>query len=298
MFDQTTEQFVPAYASLANEVHQMKDFVRSIEERVPQRTMVFQLPYVPFLEHPAPVQMEHYDHSRPYLASRTLRWSFGAMPGRRGDAIQQSIAPLPAAEMIKKLCLAGYGGIWIDRNGYEDRAMSLCGELAGLLRVTPMENTNRRWVFFDMAEFNGTLRKSFTDQEWQQAQERTLNPVVPVWSGGFSFASGKEPDALRCCNARGRLELSNSSPRPRKCCLTMTVQTWHPEPAHLIVEGPGMSVTHLVSCEPRKLSLTCVVPPGSHTITFDCDAAKAPPDEDPRERVFVLSHFSIEDNDR
>jgi phosphoglycerol transferase len=298
VLDQTTEQFVPAYAKLAEEVHEMKRFVGSIEKEEPPGTMVFQLPYVPFLEHPAPVEMENYDHLRPYLASNTLRWSYGAMPGRREDAVQKAVAALPVAEMIKKLSVAGFGGIWIDRNGYADRAMSLCGELAGLLHATPMESGNRRWAFFDLAKFSGTYRKSFTDQQWQQSQERTLNPVVPVWSGGFSFASGVEPAVFRCCSSQGRLELLNSSPRPRKCCLTMNVQTWYPQPAHLVVNGLGVAVTNLVSCQPRKLLLTCVVPTGSHAITFDCDAAQAPPCEDPRERVFVLSCFSIEDIDQ
>jgi hypothetical protein len=297
VLDQTTEQFIPPYAKVAEEIAQMKRFVQGIEERVPPQTAIFQLPYAPFLEHPSPVEMEHYDHCRPYLASRNLRWSFGAMPGRRADAVQKSAAGLPPADMIKQLCLAGFGGIWIDRNGYRDRAMNLCGELAGLLHVTPIESSNRRWVFFDMAEFSATTRKTFTLAQWQQAQERTLHPVIPVWSGAFSFASGVEPDTARCCSSRGRLQLSNSSPRPRKCCLTMTVQTWYPQPAHLTVEGPGIAVTRLVSSEPRKFSLTCVVPTGLQAITFDCDAPAASAGEDPRKRVFVLSGFSIEDID-
>jgi phosphoglycerol transferase len=297
LVDQTTEHFVPAYAKLADEVREIKAFVQSIEKQVPPRTVVFQLPYVPFLEHPSPVAMAHYDHCRAYLASTTLRWSFGAMPGRRADAVQKSISAMPAAEMIKKLCLAGFGGIWVDHNGYADRATSLCSELAALLQVAPMESSNGRWVFFDMAKFNATCRKSFRDEQWQQAQERTLNPVIPVWTGGFSFPSGVEPATLRCCSSRGRLELSNSSHRARKCCLTLTAQTWYPQPAHLVINGLGIAATHVVSSEPRKVTMSCVVPPGLHAITFDCDAAQAPPSEDPRDRVFVVSRFSIEDVD-
>ena len=199
--------------------------------------------------------------------------------------------------MLKKLCLAGFGGIWIDRNGYADRAASLCKELAALLRVSPMESSNGRWAFFDMAKFNCTCRASFTDEQWPQAQERTLNPILPIWTGGFSFPSGAEPDTLRCCTSRGRLELSNSSHVARKCCLTFTVRTWHPQPAHLVINGLGIATTHLVSSVPRKLVMSCTVPPGLHAITFDCDAAQAPPAEDPRDRVFVVSRFSIDDVD-
>src|SRR5262249_21279454 len=132
ILDQTTEQFVPPYAKFAEEVRQIKSFVNSIERQVPPQTAIFQLPYVPFLESPSPVAMNHYDHCRPYLASTSLRWSFGAMPGRRADTVQKSVAALPAAVMVKQLCLAGFAGIWIDRNGYADQATSICGELGRL----------------------------------------------------------------------------------------------------------------------------------------------------------------------
>src|SRR5262249_15590070 len=102
----------------------------------------------------------------------------------------------------------------------------------------------------------------------------------------------------RCCSAHGRLQLSNSSRRPRKCCLTMTVQTWYPQPAHLVVECDGIAATHLVSCEPRKVTLMCVVPTGSQVIMFDCDAPRAPSGEDPRDRVFVVSQFCIQEVDQ
>ena len=166
--------------------------------------------------------------------------------------------------------------------------------VAGWLR----ESSNGRWVFFDMAQFAATWRKSFNDTEWQQAQEKTLYPVIPAWTGGFSFASGLEPDTVRCCRSRGRLELSNSSHRARKCRVTMTVQTWYPQAAHLVLKGLGIEETHVVSCQPRKVCLTCVVPTGRHAIMFDCDAAQAPADQDPRERVFMISRFAIEDIDQ
>src|SRR5262249_47786187 len=57
ILDQTTEHFVPPYATLAHNQHEMDDFVHSIENRVPSGTMIFQLPYVPFLEHQPPVNM-------------------------------------------------------------------------------------------------------------------------------------------------------------------------------------------------------------------------------------------------
>src|SRR5262249_41721570 len=117
VLDQTSAQFVPAYDSLANDQQQMLRFVRAIEEKLPAGSMIFQLPYMPFLQYVPQVKMSPFEHCRPYLVSRTLRWSYGAMPGRQADSFQKTAAALPAAEMVKRLSMAGFRGIWIDRDG-------------------------------------------------------------------------------------------------------------------------------------------------------------------------------------
>jgi phosphoglycerol transferase len=175
VLDQTTEQFVPNYAGLAADKEQIHQFVDAIEKTLPPQSMIFQLPYTPFLEYVPQVKMCHFDHCRPYLVSKTLRWSYGAMPGRQADLFQKGAAALPAGEMVKRLSIAGFRGIWLDRNGYIDRAGNLTAELGRLLQVAPMESRCGRWVFLDMTNFNCNFRKCFTDQN-DRAQISITNP--------------------------------------------------------------------------------------------------------------------------
>jgi len=294
VLDQTTEQFVPSYTALADEQRQMDQFVQAIQATVPARTMIFQLPYVPFLESLPPANMQNYDHCRPYLRSTSLRWSYGAMPGRRADAIQRSIAALHPVEMVGQLSLAGFGGIWIDRDGYADRALGLSAELSRVLSVNPLESGNRRWVFLDMATFNRQRKSSLSDSRWKREAEKVLNPILSRWTDGFSFAESAKAETWRCCSAQGRLELNNPLPRPQKCLLTMAIQTWHPQLANFNIQGLGVDQNEKVSSQPRSVSVTCLIPSGVHALTFACDAPRAPDAADPRDRVFVLRNFSLQ----
>src|SRR5262249_58037941 len=64
-----TERVRPAFAHDAA-------FVRRVEAAVAPQSMIFQLPYALFPEQGALGDMGDYDLLRPYLHSRTLRWSY------------------------------------------------------------------------------------------------------------------------------------------------------------------------------------------------------------------------------
>src|SRR5262249_49113932 len=121
VLDQTSGRFVPPYAALAKEFRHDTEFIGRIEATVPDGTRVFPLPYLSFVEHVAPDWMGAYDPLRPYLHSRRLRWSYGAMVGRGTDRWQRRVAEAEPPEMLAELSRAGFGGIWIDRVGIPDR---------------------------------------------------------------------------------------------------------------------------------------------------------------------------------
>jgi phosphoglycerol transferase len=87
--------------------------------------MVFQLPIMEFPESPAP-GVPPYDHFRPYLFSKHLRYSFGSMKGRQQDVWQKELARLPSFEQIvAALKDRGFSAIYINRNGFPDRAKGI-----------------------------------------------------------------------------------------------------------------------------------------------------------------------------
>ena len=138
VLDQTTTTFffVPEYEKTKVEYESEAEFVNRIEAALPQHAMVFQLPYMPFPESPNLHQMRAYEHYKAYLHSKTLRWSYGAPPGEKEDKWQQAVAAQPVPELIKSVRDAGFAGIYINRDGYEDHAEKLETELASTRNST------------------------------------------------------------------------------------------------------------------------------------------------------------------
>lgn len=120
-------------------------FTQDIENIVPVNSMIFQLPYMPFPENGPINNMADYDQARPYIHSNTLKWSYGAMKGREGDAKIKALAEMPVDEMIKELKNNGYAGIYLDRNGFIDKNIE--NQLTEILGL-PIENENKTSIFY------------------------------------------------------------------------------------------------------------------------------------------------------
>jgi hypothetical protein len=167
ILDQTSPHFVPPYEHIKAEYNSDADFVGRIEALVPENTMIFQLPYMPFPEHPPVHRMQDSDLFRGYLHSRTLRWSYGAMKGREGDAWQREVVRKPINELVETLAFIGFSGIYLDRYGYADHGEALETKLSAYLDVLPIVSANQRLVFFNLAKFTRKLREKHTTEEWQ-----------------------------------------------------------------------------------------------------------------------------------
>jgi phosphoglycerol transferase len=150
VLDQTTTTFffVPEYEKNKREYESDEDFVSRIEASLPPHSMVFQLPYMPFPESPPLYQMRPYEHYKAYLHSKTLRWSYGAPLGEEGDRWQQAVAGQPVQELVKSVRAAGFSGIYLNLDGYQDRGAKLKGELTAALGVEPIANREGNLVFF------------------------------------------------------------------------------------------------------------------------------------------------------
>jgi phosphoglycerol transferase len=126
-------------------------FISTLEARLTPGTMIFQLPYVAFPESPGPTpHMPDCDHFRAYLHSTTLRWSYGAMKGRKTDAWQKWIAEQPLDKMVRALVEAGFGGVYLNRKGFADEGATLEHGLAQLLGPPSLVSGDKTLVFFDL----------------------------------------------------------------------------------------------------------------------------------------------------
>ena len=114
-------------AKVARVVDADREFTRKLEGRVPKGSMIFQFPIMDFPESPFP-KVGSYDHFRPYLYSKDLRFSFGAVKGRPMLQWQGEIGRLPFPDAIHALETYGFAALYVNRNGFPDQGEGILKE--------------------------------------------------------------------------------------------------------------------------------------------------------------------------
>jgi phosphoglycerol transferase len=151
-----------------------EEFVLRLERELPPGAMVFQLPHGSLpVNAPRPPQAA-WDTARPYVVSRTLRWSFGSMLGRT-DRWPRTIEKLPPREMVERLALAGFSGIWVDRRSFPraDEARLVDG-LSEAVGAGPELSTGRRYCFFSIEEVRRRREAELGPAAYGAAQAEVL----------------------------------------------------------------------------------------------------------------------------
>jgi len=115
-------------AAIARQIASDRDFVARMEAALPPDAMVFQLPVMRFPEEPAP-GVPAYDHFRPYLFSKSLRFSYGSMKGRQREQWQQELGQMPLDKAVEKLKDLGFAAVYINRNAFPERGRQLVDQL-------------------------------------------------------------------------------------------------------------------------------------------------------------------------
>jgi phosphoglycerol transferase len=149
ILDQTSPS-AGSYEQYEVEYRADAEFVSRIEACVPAGTMIFQLPYARYVEHGPINGVRPYDMLRPYLHSRQLRWSYGAMGGREGDLWQRETVRKSMPEMLARISAAGFGGIYLDRFGFVDGGAAESAGLRTLLGAPLAISPNGRLEFFTL----------------------------------------------------------------------------------------------------------------------------------------------------
>lgn len=152
LIDQTGRGRVPDYAALRAQFNGDAQFVAEIERQLAPGAMVYQLPYFRFPEFPKSFALGEYELFRPYLHSKHLRWSYGAMKGRPADLGQRALAAEPLERQIATLVEMGFRGVTIDRFGYGDLATEIERELSHRLKQSPLVSPDGRMSFFKLAQ--------------------------------------------------------------------------------------------------------------------------------------------------
>ncbi len=91
--------------------------------------LVFQLPVLGFPEVAPPWRLGDYDHFRPFLATETLRFSYGVPKFRPRGRWQTEIERLQPLQLVQRLEEHGFAALYFNRLAFEDGGDRLLEEL-------------------------------------------------------------------------------------------------------------------------------------------------------------------------
>lgn len=289
IYDQTPNGLMPSneiYASFQND----QKFVSQIENILPKKAMIFQLPYVPFPENSPVYKMNDYDHFKGYLYSKTLRWSYGAMKGRRGDQWQSNIVTLPIEQFIKTIIATGFSGIYIDRYGYSDNGKELEAKLFLILRNKPIESDDKRLAFYNVLSYKKRL---LTQINFEKLRQECLGTPLLSWEGGFSELEGTATANWRWCAENGQLRIYNLLGKSQRVKIRMTIATGYSELSDLLITSKTFKAKLKVNMDGVLFVKTITVAPGANNICITCNAKRIYAPCDPRYLIFRVNNFKI-----
>jgi phosphoglycerol transferase len=117
-----------------------KEFFPEMERRLPDGAMVFQFPVHGFPENGPVHEMGDYEHFRPYLHTKNLRFSYGTVKGRKGSDWQAKLDDNKPLEVTTELVAKGFGHVLINRRAYVDQGVGLKNRLEGVGMREIMQN--------------------------------------------------------------------------------------------------------------------------------------------------------------
>jgi phosphoglycerol transferase len=296
ILDQTSSSFVLPYARYGQAFARDAEFVRQVESSLPPRAMVFQLPSIEFPEPMGPWgTMGIYDPVRPYLHSRRLRWSHGAMKGRQADRWRAWVAGKPLEEMVEALSCAGFAGIEVNRSGYADGGSDVEARLARVLGAGPsLVNRDGVHSFFWLADHAGRLRRRYGAAEWERRRREALAPLMIVWGSGF-YPEEKAPDyVFHWSRRRSELILLNTGLVPCRVSMRMRCIAGAPQSSALRIRGPGWETRLGIDGAGRDVVRELVLPPGETRLIFACKGPSVQAPGDPRTMIFRVADLSVE----
>ncbi|MGD9792770.1 MAG: hypothetical protein AB7V43_04750 [Acidimicrobiia bacterium] len=185
-------------------------FVLSIEATLPAGSMVFQLPQASYPEEPMINGLMVDNLLRPYLHSRSLRWSFGGLRGTDVEWMEAtSQEPMPV--FLDSIAAIGFRGLVIDRLGYADNGEQIVNDLRSDLGVEPTSSGSGRHVFFDLQPRAQQVLTEFGHEGVAAIVRNELERPYLWWAGGFDFPI-RRSDGDRVF--RGRSSSSGTIVRP------------------------------------------------------------------------------------
>ena len=133
-------------------------YAAALNEAVPGRCGVLELPYIGYPEEPPKVGMTGYEQLWPALTNPAKEWSSGAMKGTLAGAWQKALGDDVDAADVPALQAGGFCAVHVDRRGYaEEDADRVTGELTDLLGGPVATGLEGNWLAYRLPAPAGPL---------------------------------------------------------------------------------------------------------------------------------------------
>lgn len=224
-----------------------------LEARLPKGAMVIQLPVMMFPEVEPRGQLGDYEHFRPFLATGSLRFNYGALKGRSRGRWQREVEELPAEELVRHLEHCGFAALYLNRRGFADRGEKLLAELRALGRTDVIAGALGEQIVV-LLEPNPApqlpLARTLTfGHGWHSAR-----PGEPRWAYGPAAFSYYNP-----------------TPKPRPATVRLSVAATGPRTVEIAFNGTGNTTARIGEIR-QEISLLVTLRPGFNR--FDLTSAE------------------------
>lgn len=290
-----------AVAGGSAELKAAEDYATAVNDAVPGRCGVLQLPLMRFPEE-APINgLNNYDHFLAALVNSEKEWSHGSMKDTRESTWQDSLSEGFDVSMLDELAEGGFCGIHVDKRGYTATEYSaLSRELRDALGAPVATGHGGDWSFYAIpapATTDGDAEPDL-DSLSEDAQLFYAPPVVRASADPLQRAE-RDGESTYWWTAPGEaaFTLTASAPEVGFGGVTAMLRAADcaPRTVEVTLAGEGQTVTRTVELgagEEAPVELDLGTPVQDATLTLSSDGEGCTPSGDPRSLAVALADLT------
>jgi phosphoglycerol transferase len=260
--------FVDKYDEIKRDYVAFGVFISRIERSVPPNSSIYQYPYYPFND------IRDYSLLKPYLHSKTLRWSYGSCEGRRGDLWHSRVAAMPTERAMEALVLAGFAGVYVARDEYKDRGASIETALEPLLGKASITSASSQAAFYSLRRFAQRFTASLGPGEFERRRSELLDRPFLGWGHGFYGPNVHDGLVNAWGTSRNQFIVENPASSKRRLLFNAMIRVAN-APANVSISGEHLEKSFIVGPNGYRLSEKLEVTMGTHYFRIETDSQRA-----------------------
>jgi hypothetical protein len=281
-YDQTPTNANATYASTIRSFDSDAAFFARVQNELPKKAEVLQVPYVPYPETLSVTGVYGSDQLIPYLHTTGVSWSGGGIKGRPRSDWPGLILQYSPAQIARLAAASGFSGVLVDRKGLGDQGKKLETGLTNYLGESPLVGgsslgTVARYAYFSVRSAKQSIDSTVSSGTRSTVTTDITNPVMPYLAPDFreSYTASGHLIGSNAGFVSPAFQLENDLTKSREVTVsvqvTLTDATGRDSKATGFVDltdASGHMTTATVSRGVANLRLTTAAPSGRTTLTL------------------------------